>query len=47
MGNSTSQITRASATKNCFLIDRLIAAECDFLPAAAEQAIRVGVFTSL
>ena len=49
MGNSTSHISQVARTpvmKNCFLIDRLIAAECDFLPAAAEQVIRVGVFTS-
>lgn len=45
MGNTNSGV-RQAIYKNCFLIDRLIAAECDFLPATTEQAIRVGIFTS-
>lgn len=46
MGNSASNVVKPieSSLKHCLKIERLIAAECDFLPANRfEDNIRVGV----
>jgi hypothetical protein len=46
MGNTTSN--RVHTIKNSFLIERLVAAECDFLPVsdAVERNINVGIIAS-
>lgn len=43
MGNTPSVSRAVAASKNYFLIERTLAAECDFLPVDTEQVLRVGI----
>jgi hypothetical protein len=45
MGATSSKSDTIPSSKDSFLIDRTLAAECDFLPETVEQVIRIGVFT--